>query len=35
MNIRRMVLALQLHFRVSSESMGDHDSEHDEWWRVC
>ena len=30
-----MTLALQLHFRVSSESMGDHDSDDDEWRRFC
>jgi transposase len=28
-------LALQLHFMVGSESMGNHDSGFDEWWRVC
>ena len=28
------VLALQLHFMLGSESMGDHDSEPDDWWRI-
>ena len=27
-------LALQLHLPVGSESMGDHDSGSDDWWRV-
>jgi ABC-type dipeptide/oligopeptide/nickel transport system permease component len=27
-------LALQLHFLMSSESMGNHDSGPDDWWRV-
>ena len=27
-------LALQLLFPMSSESMGDHDSGPDDWWRV-
>lgn len=28
-------LALQLHFMLSSESMGNHDSGYDEWRRIC
>jgi len=28
------ILALQLLFPMSSESMGDHDSGPDDWWRV-
>ncbi|WP_161596127.1 hypothetical protein [Acetobacter pomorum] len=28
-------LALQLHFVLSSESMGNHDSGYDEWRYVC
>ena len=28
------ILALQLLFAVSSESMGHHDSGPDDWWRV-
>ncbi len=28
------LLALQLHFSESSESMGNHDSGPDEWWRT-
>ena len=27
-------LTLQLHFLLGSESMGDHDSEPDDWWRI-
>ncbi|MCA1438484.1 hypothetical protein I6F33_37010 [Bradyrhizobium sp. BRP20] len=27
-------LALQLHLPEGSESMGDHDSGSDDWWRV-
>lgn len=27
-------LALQLHFLVGSESMGNHESEPDDWWRI-
>ena len=30
----RILLALQLLVAVSSESMGDHDSGSDDWWRV-
>jgi hypothetical protein len=28
------ILALQLQFPGTSESMGNHDSEPDDWWRV-
>jgi hypothetical protein len=28
------LLALQLHILLGSESMGDHDSEPDDWWRI-
>ncbi|MCP1240984.1 recombinase family protein [Acetobacter lovaniensis] len=28
-------IALQLHFMLSSESMGNHDSGYDEWRRIC
>jgi hypothetical protein len=27
-------LALQLQFLADSESMGNHDSEPDDWWRI-
>ena len=30
----RLPLALQLHILLGSESMGDHDSEPDDWWRI-
>lgn len=30
-----VVVALQLHFVLSSESMGNHDSGYDEWRYVC
>ncbi|EGG79012.1 hypothetical protein SXCC_00320 [Gluconacetobacter sp. SXCC-1] len=33
--VSRDVLALQLHFVLSSESMGNHDSGYDEWRYVC
>ena len=33
-DFRNDVLALQLHLPEGSESMGDHDSGSDDWWRV-
>ena len=31
---RNAVVTLQLHLPEGSESMGDHDSGSDDWWRV-
>jgi hypothetical protein len=34
LRMARADLALRLHFLVGSESMGNHDSEPDDWWRI-
>jgi hypothetical protein len=33
-NAAKFRLALQLQFLADSESMGNHDSEPDDWWRI-
>ncbi|GLH30200.1 hypothetical protein WSS15_28500 [Acetobacter pasteurianus] len=35
MGVPAVSLTLQLHFVLSSESMGNHDSGYDEWRYVC